>query len=349
MDEHEIGVIHMTILTTIKQLKRDTLQRVYFLYGVETFLINEFVDKVHQLLFTEEDESMNDIRFQLMDTPIQEIVEEAATIPFFSTHKLVVVNDFHLVSSQKVKAKVEHDVQALEEYLASPADSTVLLIIAPYEKIDERKKLTKRLKKEVTTVESNPLNEEQVKQWIANSLNENGFHIDQRASQLLFSRVGSNLMLLEKELEKCMLYTADRKHIVEQDVKELVAETVEESIFSVVESVALGKTERALLVYHKLLRQKEEPLAILALLTRQFRNLLYVKIRQEKGYGQKEIASQLKLHPYVVQLALQQTKRYSKPYLRRALIACADTDYAIKTGRDVKERAVELLLISLSM
>ncbi|UTR07916.1 DNA polymerase III subunit delta [Alkalihalobacillus sp. LMS6] len=338
----------MSILGTIQKLKLDSLQHVYFVYGSETYLIDAFVNKVRSLLFTEADDSMNDSRFQVADTPIQEIVEEAATIPFFSNRKLVVIQDFYFVSTQKVKAKVEHDLSALEQYIQSPSDSTVFIIIAPYEKVDERKKLTKQLKKQTAALESNPLNEEQVKQWMVNAVGEQGFTIDKAAAQLLFARVGSNLMLIEKELEKCMLFTADKKHIVEQDVETLVAETVDESIFSVVESVAIGKTDQALKTYHKLLRQKEEPLAMLALLTRQFRNLLYVKIRQEKGYNQKEIAGQLNLHPYVIKLTMQQTKRHSKSDLRKALIACADTDYAIKTGKGEKERSVELLLLKLS-
>ena len=127
----------MSILGTIQKLKLDSLQHVYFVYGSETYLIDAFVNKVRSLLFTEADDSMNDSRFQVADTPIQEIVEEAATIPFFSNRKLVVIQDFYFVSTQKVKAKVEHDLSALEQYIQSPSDSTVFIIIAPYEKVDE--------------------------------------------------------------------------------------------------------------------------------------------------------------------------------------------------------------------
>lgn len=145
-----------------------------------------------------------------------------------------------------------------------------------------------------------------------------------------------------------MLYGEDGDPVTASIVDELVAETVEQSVFTVIDYTAKGRAGDAVRLYHQLLRQKEEPLAILALLTRQFRQFFQVKTRLAKGYTQKEMASQLKLHPYVVKLAMQQVKALTTTQLRQALIVCEETDYAIKTGQADKELAVELLLLRLA-
>ncbi|MFP7335545.1 DNA polymerase III subunit delta [Shouchella clausii] len=338
----------MSIITEMKQLSSETMAPVYFLYGTERYLIEQFLQKASEALFAGEEGEMNDIRFRLQDTPLGEVVEEAETVPFFSTRKLVVIQDFYLATSQKVATKLEHDISALEAYLDSPAQETVLVVVAPYEKLDGRKKITKKLKKQTSAIDVNPLDEKETFAWMEAIAKQEGVAIEQDAKQLLYKHTGPNLMLLHRELEKCMLYGEDGDPVTASIVDELVAETVEQSVFTVIDYTAKGRAGDAVRLYHQLLRQKEEPLAILALLTRQFRQFFQVKTRLAKGYTQKEMASQLKLHPYVVKLAMQQVKALTTTQLRQALIVCEETDYAIKTGQADKELAVELLLLRLA-
>ncbi len=42
---------------------------------------------------------------------------------------------------------IEQNTDLLIDYLKEPLESTVLVFFAPYEKLDERKKITKQLKK----------------------------------------------------------------------------------------------------------------------------------------------------------------------------------------------------------
>ncbi|GAF15336.1 LOW QUALITY PROTEIN: DNA polymerase III delta subunit [Bacillus sp. JCM 19045] len=337
----------MSLATISKKLTPESLKPIYYLYGTEAYLVNQFLMNVHNALFTGEDGELNDVRHLLADTPLTDIIEEAETFPFFSAKKMVVIQDFYLATSQKSSSKIEHDLTILEAYLDQPSEQTVI-IVSPYEKLDERKRITKRLKKEVETIDINPLMESDLYKWIDGYLKNNSFVMDSDAKQELYERIGSNLMLIHQELAKCMLYKGDSKHITKEDIVTMVSETIEQSVFAVVEFTAAGQAGQALETYHRLLRQKEEPLAILALLTRQFRIFHQVKLRQEKGYSQKEIASQLKLHPYVVKLASQRLRSFGKDTLKKALVACNETDFSIKTGKVEKERAVELLLIQLS-
>ena len=51
------------------------------------------------------------------------------------------------VTGEKVNNGIEQNTDLLTAYLKEPLESTVLVFFAPYEKLDERKKVTKQLKK----------------------------------------------------------------------------------------------------------------------------------------------------------------------------------------------------------
>ncbi|WP_059102680.1 DNA polymerase III subunit delta [Shouchella shacheensis] len=336
----------MDMMTSIKNIKKKQIEPVYFLQGTETFLMEQFVKELEAQLLTADEAEMNHTHYRLVDTPLSQIVEDAETFPFFAGKRIVVVHDFYLVTSQKVQTKVEHDPSVLEQYLKAPAQETVLVLIAPYEKLDERKKLSKQLK-EATFVSLAPFDERQASVWIDEQAGTCGVSIEPEAKQALLYRAGVHLFMLSHEIKKCALYVGEGEAITIGVVKELVAETVEQTVFDVIDHAAKGRVGQAVAMYHQLLKQKEEPLAILALLTRQFRIYFQVKNRLGRGYTQKEIATQLKLHPYVVKLASQQVGRFSNEMLQGALVLAADTDYGIKTGKWEKVLAVELMLMKL--
>ncbi|WZY00948.1 DNA polymerase III subunit delta [Bacillus sp. FSL W7-1360] len=331
----------------LKKMRQTGPEPIYLLHGTETFLVEQFLQAVREVLFQDEDSSMNEVSLRLADMPLHEVIEEARTLPFFAEKKLVIVHDFYIVTSQKVTTPFEHDVSVFEAYMSSPTPGVTLVLIAPYEKLDDRKKITKCLKKGAALENVNPLSEQGVHAWIQQQLQTQDMEIEAEAISQLFRRVGTNLTLLDQELKKCALYVCESGTITSGTVAELVAETVEQSVFTLVEHVVNGRTGEAVALYAQLLKQKEEPLVILTLLARQFRIFFQVKIRLSQGYTQKDIASQLKLHPYVVKLAIPHAKSMSREVGAKALTLIADTDYAIKTGKQEKRIAVEWVLLQL--
>lgn len=115
----------MSLATISKKLTPESLKPIYYLYGTEAYLVNQFLMNVHNALFTGEDGELNDVRHLLADTPLTDIIEEAETFPFFSAKKMVVIQDFYLATSQKSSSKIEHDLTILEAYLDQPSEQTV--------------------------------------------------------------------------------------------------------------------------------------------------------------------------------------------------------------------------------
>lgn len=130
-----------------KAIEQKKLAQVYLIIGVEDYVINQTKERLVNAVLKEDEQEFNYANFDLEETPIETVMEEAETLPFFGDKRLVIASNPTFLTSEKTKNKIEHQTSRLEQYLAQPADYSILCFVAHVEKLDERKKLTKLLKK----------------------------------------------------------------------------------------------------------------------------------------------------------------------------------------------------------
>lgn len=328
-----------------KELKQKNFSPIYLLYGDENFLINKTKDLIIQESIQEEEAEFNLSIYDLEETPIETVLEDCETVPFFGERKTVIAYHPIFLTSEKGKDKVEHNLKALESYIENPVPSTILVLIAPYEKLDERKKLTKALKKQAVTLQAKGLSEKEIKQWIYDQVSEIGSEITSDAVELLYQYVGPNLTLLHNELEKLFLYSGEQT-IDEEMIQLLVAKSLEDNIFALVDQVMQRNLNKTLEIFYDLLKQNEEPIKILAVIASQVRFLYEVKTLVNKGYGEKQISGILKVHPYRVKLAIPKARSFDEKRILDMIKYLADLDYKMKTGYGNKEKMMELFFLT---
>lgn len=333
---------------TKKKLAKKVIEPLYLLYGTETFLIEELLHMLIENTLTVDEYDFHLSTYDMKETAVDIAVEDAQTLPFLGGRRVVILKDAYFLTAQKDEWKVEHSLSLLERYIEDPIQETAFVIICPYEKLDERKKLTKLLKKEAVVVEAKTFNDELMKQWLEERANEHEVSFTNEAVERLLERVGKNLLLLASEVEKLTLFVGKHQTITEDVVEQLVAKTIEQDIYMLINAIVARRMDEALQLFFELVKYKnEEPIAVVALLARQIRIQYQVKELMQQGYSQKQIASQLKLHPYVVKLAATYAKQASSEQLHQLLSRLADLDFNMKTGRTDKQLAVELFLLSL--
>ena len=111
-------------------------------------------------------------------------------------------------------------------------------------------------------------------------------------------------------------------------IDQLVARSTEQNVFILIEDIVNVRLERAFVILEELLKQREEPIKIAALIARQFRIMLQVKELSKQGYSQQQMASQIGLHPFAVKVAEGQARKYDMEKLSRIMVAAGGSRFA---------------------
>jgi DNA polymerase III subunit delta len=334
----------MTYTEAVKQIKKQNIPEVILLYGTENYFIQKIKDLLVKHVLSEEE---NVSTYDLTETSIQEVVADVETYPFFGERKLIIGTNATFLKAKPDKLTFEHKLEVLEQYLEMPVDYSVLVLIAPFEKIDERKKISKILKKKGLVAECNPVKEYELKNWILNLAKQLNIQIVEDAYEVFENELSTDLNIMERELEKIALYVGDGGTVTKQIADEMVSHTISSSGIRLVDAVIEGNLAKAIAIYKDLEKMKEEPIALIGLLAFQFRTILRVKLLKQKGYSSGQMQKQLGAHPYVIKIALNREAKFSVQQLKMFIDHLAETDAIMKQGRMDKELAFEMLLYNL--
>ena len=329
----------------LANIRNKEFSSVYLVLGEERYFVERIREALIQYTLDEESMDLNFSSFDMEESSISDALFEAASFPFFGERRLVFVQNPYFLTGKKVKGAPDHNLKELEDYLQSPADFSVVVFFAPYEKLDRRKKITKLIEKNAEIIDVSSPRPNEVSRYIKEVIKEKSYQISSEAFQLFTERTDGQLTGMTHELDKLFLYHADTKKITKESIQQLVPKTLEQNVFELNTLVLNKQVEASIETYHDLLVQKEEPIKIVALLISQFRLLLQVKILQKQGYQQNEMAKVLKVHPYRVKLALQDIHKYEQVLLSEALNYLVDADYKMKTGQIDQELQVELFIM----
>lgn len=332
----------------IKDWKNGVIHPIYLFYGEESFLIEEAVDWMKKNIQVDPNDMGQVIAFDLEEVSIETLIQEVETPSFFGGRRLVIGKNATFLTTKKNKGSVSHNLDALLEYLKQPYTENTLLLIVANSQLDKRKKIVKELLKLPGSVEYPPLKGKEVIHWLLKRFHKFNVQIAPEVAKELAILIGNDLRLLHQECAKLATYVGPGGVITNEIIYELVPRTLEQDVFQLTEKLALRQLDEALRIWDDLLQQKEEPIRILALITRQIRLMLQVKLLKEKNMTEKEMASYLQMHPYPVKLALKHGNAFSKKELCDLLATTLQADVEIKSGKADKVLAIEQILFSLS-
>ncbi|WP_461218499.1 DNA polymerase III subunit delta [Lapidilactobacillus salsurivasis] len=319
------------------------LPPVILVLGQEQALLQQIQTYFDQLL-TPDERQMNLGRYDLSETGLPVALDDAASVPFFGDWRLIILTAPFFLTGAPTRNKVEQDPTLLMAYLEQPQPTTKLVIWAEYEKLDERKKVTKTLKKTALIVNAGKVQGTALNQRLQQDAQRLGTTITGPALNLLLQRTREDYSLALQQLEKLALFAGPQATITPEIVTTMVEQIIDDNAFELVAATLNGQLQPALQIYQQLIITGQEPIGLLALLLTQVRLLLQVKILQQSGYTQGTITQQLKIHPYRVQLALAQARRYQLIRLEQMYLQLVQLDYQIKTGQVDKTNGLELLI-----
>ena len=155
--------------------------------------------------------------------------------------------------------------------------------------------------------------------------------MDDRTLRHLLALIGSDVRRLTIEIEKLATAALPEKTIDADLVDSLVANVREIPNFDLTDNLVGGNRKKAIKIMTKILDDGAEPIALIGLLSYNFRRLLIAKDMMERGADTNAVTKAAKIFGGR-EAFLASARRADTQQLRQALVRLAETDLAIKTS-----------------
>jgi len=316
---------------------------IYTIVSPHASLAKQEIGKI----FTNNNLSPDDTTtYDMQEVPIQEALFDVSSAGFLVERKVVIIKNPYFLTGTIFKGP-EHDLEKLLIYIGNPSPENILIIHAPYEKLDERKKVVKELKKKATYIKVEAPNEFNQADYIRNELAAHGIKVSNQVASEFVKRIKGDVDRLLNEMQKIKAFFLQQPHpeLTTDSLADLVPITLEDNVFLLTEALINKNQRQAFQIFQDLMLQKEEPIKLIVIIANQFRLLKQIQTLAANGLYEKDIASRLAVHPYRVKLARQQAQKFTLAELNERLKQLASVDIQVKSGLIDAEMALELFIL----
>ena len=341
----------MTVIEQIEQIKKGNL-------GLLTILCGEDVGQYHiakDLLMKQLEFDTSDLGFAYFDmseADYHQVDLDLVSLPFFSDEKVVILDYFADLTTDKKRYLTDDELKQFEAYLENPVETTRLIILAPG-KLDSKRRLVKLLKRDGLVLEANPLKEMELKNHFQNEVARLGLRMDPDVFHYLMVKSNFDFAEVSKNLVFLQSYRGQNE-ISLADIDVAIPKTLQDNIFDLTQLVLQTKMDEANHLVRDLRLQGEDEIKLIAIMLTQFRTYLQVQILHEQGRGEQQIVTVLsdlsgrKINPYQVKYALRDSRNLSVGFLKKVVKLLIETDYQIKTGQFDKDYLFDIALLRIA-
>jgi len=303
---------------------------VSYFYGEDGFMIEKAVrDLVDDLI--EEESRPFDLEILYADEADPDEVTAAANrLPFMSGKRVVVLKRMEKWTAARIQALTEG-------YVTDPAPDTCL-ILCYAAKPDRRKKYIKILEQEAGQSRSfTPTGDRQLVSWVENYFRQRGMDLEPGAAGTVVDFLGADLYRLKAELQKVELFHAGRTGpITVSQVEDLLERVTVQPAWDLSPLLGRGEKEAALRLLVRLLESGEEPIPLLGILARHYRQLHLARAVVEEGGGPAELERRLDTPGWLARKQapglLRELKSTSDRGLAASISHLAWADASLKRG-----------------
>jgi DNA polymerase-3 subunit delta len=307
---------------------------IIFLFGEDTYRSSQKLKQIIDKFKNEVDETgMNLSVLDGATLKFEEFNQHVKASPFLSRKRMVVIKN--LISQNRSKEIQKEIVILLSEEFTKPnLDNIIVFWEAVNKPKDIRKnQLWQRLVKEKFAEEFKPLTPARINQWVASEIKKRHGQIDNKTIPLLAATIGNDLWQVSNEIDKLISYKAGQI-ITTQAIEMLVKAKFDDDIFKLVDALSTKNKKLALKLISDQINAGANEMYLLSMLIRQFRILLMIKDLHNSNpqINKSQIASKLKIHPFVAQKSLYHVKNFTLEQLKQIYSQLLNIDLQIKTS-----------------
>lgn len=324
-----------------EELQKKKLRSVYLFAGEDAFKQDYYTDMVAEVLFADSANAVKEILYGDELEP-EKLVDDARTLSLFDPVKMILIRHGERVSAKQW--------EALLPLIQDPLERCTIVIQAT--KIDGRMKFFQAIGKageSVVQVKLEAPESGEWNMWLQSFLRECGKELDADARALLVEwNSGGSLSELKHALQRAALYAGEFPEIKREHIAAVGFKVSPEDVFRFSGGVLSGDRGTALSLLETLLRQGEEPIAMVGLLARQYRWLLGILASRAEGKSDQSIASEWGIFPGAAKVLLPASRRLGGKGVIQGLTRLAEADALLKSSRLPADHIVTRLVLQLT-
>ncbi|HEM4088743.1 TPA: DNA polymerase III subunit delta, partial [Streptococcus suis] len=264
----------MTVIEQIEQLKKEKLELLTVLCGED---IGQY-QIAKDLLLRKLDFEPADLSFAYFDmseADYSQVDLDLVSLPFFSDEKVVILDYFSDLTTDKKRHLTDDELKQFEVYLENPVETTRLVILAPG-KLDSKRRLVKLLKRDGLVLEANHLKEMDLKNHFQKEIMRLGLQMGGEVFQYLLEKSNFDFAEISKNLVFLQSYKG-KETIEISDIDAAIPKTLQDNIFDLTQLILQSKVDEARNLVRDLRLQGEEEVKLIAIMLTQFRTYLQVQ------------------------------------------------------------------------
>ena len=321
---------------------------IYLIVGQQNISLRSQMKAIIKKSIKEID-PMNFVKHDGTISLVQDIVDEANSLPLGYDKKAVVVDNCYFLLKNKDKAKIDsgQDFKKLIKYIEHPDESCDLIFLVNIKdnEVNKKSEIYQAIEKHGTIAFLDEPDEKNWHQVVARYFKERwpNVTIDSDAVNELARRTEGDYSSLFNNGAKLALYT---NTIHFEDVTLMVTRPLEENSFLLYRYLVDEKNMDAVSLFRDLKDKNVEPVTLISLLANEFRLLSRVSYLAKKRYTNEQIAEELKIKPGRVMFIRKNSMVVSQKKINETLEELYNLDLQIKSGLVDRFYAFELFLIN---
>jgi DNA polymerase-3 subunit delta len=320
----------MTAEELRERLARGDLRPAYLVLGAEALLRDDALSALREAVLGDAPADFDLDRLDGERLSPAELVDAVRTLPASAARRLVILREPEGRGGRGLGEALAGIVAGLDA--GSPS---VLVVVA--ERADSRARWVRAFDEEAVVRCDPPRSEREIVAFVRDEARRQGVALEAGAAELLAERVGPQLLLLRREIEKAALL-APGGRVGRAEVAAGTPTLASEPIWDLTDAIGEGQVGDALRVLAHLLAAGAAPPVVLGSLASHFRRLL----RLRSGGA-------VQAPPFVLRKLERQAQRYGPRRLAACLRAIHETDLALKgAGHLPPELALERLVMGLA-
>ncbi|MFH1741779.1 MAG: DNA polymerase III subunit delta [bacterium] len=309
---------------------------VLLLVGTDSFRIKQII--LHLVERKGGESSCDRREYDAAQEETNQAITDAASPSLFTTSRIVVLHNVD-------KARVE-ELGAVLSYTRRPADDSVFVMVMGSK--SSQKKALKEIASTVPTVIVEAATASDIRGMIQRKLKEAKVALDADALKLLMEHVGNRGEDAMAEVEKIVLCAGPDGRVDREMCRDLLTTEPEEEVWALTRSVAAKDPQAALLNLQRAFEQGLEPIMVLGMLARLFRQMWSVRTAEEERIPRQRWSEVTGLKGYPLEATIRQAGGFSRELLQRGLVRIRETDEDLKGSALQPDMALERLIVELS-